>query len=99
MTLVSTLTHTRMLGKLLIDRIVMDTGYIILSYELIFKLVVLRSLIRQVYSLNIGLTYNIFIKDTDSESLQLLNQGKWIGVKPIRNAFVVNLAETLSVSD
>jgi hypothetical protein len=89
-----------MLGKLLIDRIVMNTGCIILSYELTPKLAVLRSLIRQVYSLNIGLTYNnIFIKDTDSESLQVLNQGKWIGVKPIRNAFVVNLAETLSVSD
>lgn len=43
-------------------------------------------------------TLTILLQDTKVAGLQLLKDDKWLAVKPIPNAFVVNLGDQLQVS-
>ena len=42
-------------------------------------------------------TLTILLQDTQVSGLQLLNDGQWLSVKPVPNAFVVNIGDQLQV--
>jgi isopenicillin N synthase-like dioxygenase len=46
-----------------------------------------------------GSALTVLLQDDESTGLQILNNNRWISVEPIPNALVVNIGDTLEVSE